>query len=135
MNGLALAPLHPNVNYRAQKKRKEKMRVSAFHNGPSPFSKNKRLVEPGISITGIKPEPPFLERSAHNISAARAVICTPSTQKHTIFPQCNGTVRMCKQAGNPVERNESRMHTFVTNLNVFKWLGICVWEYTFVTIP
>lgn len=33
VNGLVLAPLHPNVNYWAQKKR-----VSAFYNGPSPFS-------------------------------------------------------------------------------------------------
>lgn len=33
VNGLVLAPLHSNVNYRAQKKR-----VSAFHNGPRPFS-------------------------------------------------------------------------------------------------
>lgn len=38
VNGLLLAPLHPNVNYRAQKKKKKKKRVSAFHNGPSLFS-------------------------------------------------------------------------------------------------
>lgn len=37
--GLLLAPLHPNVNYRARsEKKKKKKRASAFHNGPSPFS-------------------------------------------------------------------------------------------------
>lgn len=38
VNGLVLAPLHPNVNYRGTKNKKREKRASAFHNGPSPFS-------------------------------------------------------------------------------------------------
>lgn len=56
VKGLHLASPLPNVNYGAH----EMKRVFAFHNGP--FSKNKWFGESGVSITGIKPEPPFLQK-------------------------------------------------------------------------